>query len=103
MNRPAKGVICVPLAEHYCVVKEDVKPLISTFTLDGMTSFIEFMITETWNRDPLQSFAESASVAQPKRNMRERYSYLYHEYSSAWLDILCMSKRILSTFTIWCL
>ena len=25
MNRPAKGVICVPSAEHYCVVKEDVK------------------------------------------------------------------------------
>ena len=26
MNRPAKGVICVPSAEHYWVVKEDVKP-----------------------------------------------------------------------------
>ena len=26
LNRPAKGVICVPSAEHYWVVKEDVKP-----------------------------------------------------------------------------
>ena len=26
MNRPAKGVICVLSAEHYCVVKEDIKP-----------------------------------------------------------------------------
>ena len=26
LNRPAKGVVYVPSAEHYCVVKGDVKP-----------------------------------------------------------------------------
>ena len=31
MNRPAKGVICVPSTKHYCVVKGEVKPLTFTF------------------------------------------------------------------------
>ena len=43
LNRPAEGVICVLSAEHYCVVKEHVKPC--PIYIYHLVQFYEYAVT----------------------------------------------------------
>ena len=61
MNRPAMGVVCVPSAKYYFVVKEDVKP-------SNIFAFTIFLIPTVFVQIRHQTEVRTLHVAENKHS-----------------------------------